>query len=165
MLEYDSFGEKCWNRFSNYSNIFGNLNQHGLESIISTLSEGETIETFYKELEKVEEIKKPVRHKEIEKFITRIEKPMFMRDPENGRKNSFDFIVIEVNIATTFQNKIQYIKDNKGEIINMVVSKLENDSSFKKYGVPINFLKLSSMKLRERYNYIQFVFELKEIRL
>lgn len=158
------FGETCWDRYSNFSLIFGNLNQKTLESMICRFPEGGTIETFYEELENIEDIKDTRKRRSIERFVTKIDRPMFIRDPENDRKNTFDFILIDVNIVTEWdQDRMQYIKDNKDEIVYMVLSKLENSSTFKKYGIPINFLKLSSITPRLKCNYIQFVFELKKL--
>lgn len=161
---FNIFGTTCWDRFANYTLIFGNLNQRSLEEIINNLNEGDSIKKFYEQLSTVKTIKGSERRPQgVERFITKIKKPMFIKEPENYRKNSFDFIFIEANIITNWEkDRMQYIKENKDKIIDMVISKLEKNISFKKYGIPINFLKLSKITVSLKYNYIQFVFELKK---
>lgn len=160
---FNIFGDIRWDKFTNYSLIFGNLNKRSIDEIIGKLNEGDSIETFYEQLSTVKTTKRISRPQGIERFITKIGKPMFIREPENDRKNSFDFISIEANIVANWeQDRMQYIKENKDKIIDMVISKLEKDRSFKRYGIPINFLKLSKITLRPKCNYIQFVFELKK---
>lgn len=160
---FNIFGDIRWDKFTNYSLIFGNLNKRSIDEIIGKLNEGDSIETFYEQLSTVKTTKRISMPQGIERFITKIGKPMFIREPENDRKNSFDFISIEANIVANWeQDRMQYIKENKDKIIDMVISKLEKDRSFKRYGIPINFLKLSKITLRSKCNYIQFVFELKK---
>jgi len=52
------------------------------------------------------------------------------------------------------------VKKYQREIYQQVVQKLENDSQFKRYGVPINFIKLSDVILRHDYS-LEFIWELK----
>ena len=47
------------------------------------------------------------------------------------------------------------------EIYQRVIQRLEEDRQFKKYGVPINFLKLSDVTLFRDFS-MEFIFELKE---
>lgn len=44
----------------------------------------------------------------------------------------------------------------------MVFKSIEKDRRFKKYGVPINFLRLSKVTVRRDLNSLHYVFELKE---
>ena len=156
-------GKKYFGRYPTFSMFFNELDYNELLMIISKIKEGENVETFYEELSTVRTIKKDNRLQEIERFITKIGNPMFNRYPENNKKNTFDYIAIEAYINTRWKNdRKKYIEENKDKIISMIVSKVENDTSFKKYGVPMNFLKLSQMKISLRYNLIQFIFELKE---
>ena len=53
------------------------------------------------------------------------------------------------------------VKKYQREIYRLVLDKLENDRRFKRYGVPINFLKLSDVTLLRNYS-LEFIFELRE---
>ena len=53
------------------------------------------------------------------------------------------------------------IKKYQFEIYQRVIKKLEQDRQFKKYGVPINFLKLDNVMLLRDFS-VEFIFELKE---
>ena len=52
-------------------------------------------------------------------------------------------------------------KRSIGQQRRCCVPKLENDRRFKRYGVPINFLKLSDVTLLRNYS-LEFIFELRE---
>lgn len=51
-------------------------------------------------------------------------------------------------------------KRSIGQQRRCCVPKLENDRRFKRYGVPVNFLKLSDVTLLRNYS-LEFLFELK----
>ena len=53
------------------------------------------------------------------------------------------------------------VKKYQHEIVQRVVQKLEGNRQFKGYGVPVNFLKLSSVTLLRDFS-LEFIFELKE---
>ena len=55
----------------------------------------------------------------------------------------------------------QAVVDNRKEIDRRVLGKIETDFQFKKYGVPINALRLSEIVLRNDYA-LEYIFELKE---
>lgn len=128
--------------------------------IICKLKEGDTLENleYYIENTKLEPNKKA---EGLERFITRIETPRFERVPENTNKDTFDFIYIDINIVTTWEeDRIQYIKNNMKKIYKKVIEKLENCKAFNKYGVPTNFLKIARVDLKNN-SILQFVLELK----
>ena len=128
--------------------------------IICKLKEGDRLDrlVYYIENTKLES------HEKIEgldRFITKIETPRFERVPENSNKNTFDFIYIDINIVTTWEeDRIQYIKNNMKKIYKKVIEKLENCKAFNKYGVPTNFLKIARVDLKNN-SVLQFVLELK----
>lgn len=129
---------------------------------VTKLKEGDTIEDFknYLSSTRIESHEKPSG---VDRFIGKIDKPIFVREPENENKNTFDYIYIDILIIQNWEtDKMEYIKENMYEIRRRVVEKLQNDRSFEKYGVPINFLKISRITLK-RDSILQFVFELKEI--
>lgn len=99
----------------------------------------------------------------VERFVTRIESPNFVRIPENSKETTFDYIHVDVNIVTQWDSdKIEFIKRNLQGITKMVFKSIEKDRRFKKYGVPINFLRLSKVTVRKDLNSLHYVFELKE---
>lgn len=57
----------------------------------------------------------------------------------------------------------KYIRDHIREINEMVLEKIENDKTFLKYGIPINFLRFSKVTLIKRTSEIQFILELTNI--
>lgn len=101
----------------------------------------------------------------VERFITRIERPKFICVPENPNKDAtFDYLHIYVGIVSEWkEDRKKYIRDHIREINEMVLEKIENDKTFLKYGIPINFLRFSKVTLIKRTSEIQFILELTNI--
>ena len=101
----------------------------------------------------------------LDRFICRIYKPEFHRLPENMQKNTFDFIIMEVSILSeeAIPNRDEYLQQNIHKICQRVVEKLKTNRSFTKYGVPINFLKATSITLNKRIGILRIQFDLKDI--
>ena len=59
------------------------------------------------------------------------------------------------------KDRDEYLKEHINEIRQKVVEKLKNSGKFKKYGIPINFLRVCRTTLKKKSNVLQFVFELK----
>ena len=119
------------------------------------------IKASIKEEDKIEEI---VKNKgEIWLFITKIYKPKIYREYGNNNKDTFDFIEVDVGVKAYFDNKIQFIREHSKEILKVVIDEIRNHQDFKKYNIPINFLKLTNVTLT-RSNYIRYLFELKKIK-
>lgn len=132
-------------------------------SAISKLKEGDTLEDLDYLLcnTKYKYHTKPIG---LDRFITRIEPPIFIRTPENENINTFDFIYVDLNLIVDWnEDKLQYIKKNIKAIDEMVLDRLESNISFKKYGIPINFLKLGRRSLKNNGRLLEYVFELKSI--
>lgn len=130
---------------------------------ICSLKEGDTIEKFKQILETVEYEERP-KPTGIDRFVTKIEKPVFERLPENPKTNTFDYIVVDVNIVTDWEeDRRTYIQKHKKQICEMVLRKVQEDRTFKKFGVPVNFLKITSITLRKN-SVLEFVLELKELK-
>lgn len=125
------------------------------------LKENDTIEDFDKYLSEVQLEDNP-KPQGIDRFITKIEKPIFRRVIENNKKNTFDFIYLDINIVTQWhESKSEYIKNNMEEIKQRAIKKIEESKAFKKYDIPINFLRITKVSLKN--DVIEFLFELKEI--
>lgn len=130
---------------------------------ICSLKEGDTIEKFKQILETVEYEENP-KPTGINRFVTKIEKPVFERVPENPKNNTFDYIFVDVNIVKDWEeDRRTYIQKYKKQICEMVLRKVQEDRTFKKFGVPVNFLKITSITLRKN-SVLEFVLELKELK-
>ena len=104
--------------------------------------------------------------KEIERFITRIDRPKFICIPENPNKDTtFDYIHIDVNVRMQWEeDKRIYIEKHKKEISQLVLRKIESNIIFQKYKVPINCLKISKIIWRNSLNTLHYILELKNIK-
>lgn len=130
---------------------------------ITQMKIGDTEETFG-ELVRNTKLEKRDLPQGIDRFITRVRKPDFFCTPENPNKDTtFDYIHIYVGTVVEWENKMQYIKSHLSEIESKVLDKIEKDRTFKKFGVPVNVLKLSEVTMRNRTSELKFVFELKSI--
>ena len=124
-----------------------------------------TIETYIEVYEKradnfINNIK-PYSENGLDRFVTKIEKPMFIRVPENTNKKTFDIIKVIVGTCVEWPNRNKFIKENAKDIYKMVLKKLEDDKSYQKFNVPIGCLALTELK--ERYDHtLDFTFELKK---
>ncbi len=141
-----------------------NVEMNVLISSLAKLKPGESFDEFKEIYQKIE-FKHKEKLKGLERFITKIDSPRFIKMPENQELEVFDFIHVDVFVVTEWETDIyKYILENKKEIIYRVLKKIEADKSFKKYSVPINFLKLANITYSKRLNFIRFVFELKELK-
>ena len=100
----------------------------------------------------------------VDRFITKIQRPEFVCSPENPNpKETFDYIHVYADIVSNWEtDKKTYIQEHIKEINQKVLTKIESSKSFKKYGIPINYLKASQIVLVDRIDQIHYVFELKK---
>lgn len=138
----------------------------------SKLQAGDTYDVMEKKLEEAENHYEIIYKKEqangnykytydLKRFITKIEKPCFIRFPENTNKNTFDLIKISANMVSEWPDKRKYINQNLQKIIIIVLETLENNKSFLKYNIPIGCLSLSDI-WEKRDSSLEFTFELKK---
>lgn len=101
----------------------------------------------------------------LDRLVQHISPPVFEREPENQNNSTFDRIRITVGLSrylfSSWEDLKREVETYRPEIYQRVVQKLENDRQFKRYGVPINFIKLSDVTLLLDYS-LEFIFELKE---
>ena len=123
---------------------------------------GDTIDRFM-ELLSTTKLQKHGPLEGLDRFICKIDKPIFSRTPENPSSMTFDFIHVDVSIVSedVIPNRIEYIKKNKNEILQRVLKKVADSPQFKKYGVPINILRLSKITLIKSQSLIEIIFEVK----
>lgn len=81
-------------------------------------------------------------------YVLTVEKPIYRRALGNTRKNSFDFIEIEMVVRSNDATK-ERVLDNKDEIFNKAIAAIERDKSFKKFGVPIGILKMYQFSIHK----------------
>ena len=101
----------------------------------------------------------------IDRLVQYIAPPIYERIPENNDASTFDCIRMTVGLPRYHFNSWEDLRNEvakyRHEIYQLVVQKLAEDRQFKRYGVPINFLKLSDVTLLRDYS-VEFIFELKE---
>lgn len=108
----------------------------------------------------------PPCYSPLELLVTKVYPATYERVPENENKRTFDFIRVYVNLSHTVYDSWDQLREgvqnNKNAISNMVVEKIANDQRFKRFGVPISALRLSSITLTKGYA-LEYIFELKDI--
>ena len=99
----------------------------------------------------------------VDQLVQHISPPAFERVPGNRDETTFDHIHIIVGLPRyqfdSWQTLQDEVKKYRPEIYQQVFQKLEKDRQFKRYGVPINFLKLGDVILRRDFS-LEFIFEL-----
>ena len=82
----------------------------------------------------------------------------------SGYKHIFDFIEMEILIVSTIDKKMakSIISKHAKEVINTCLNILKEDKRFKKFGIPISFLKVSNCCVSNQH-YFVVRFELKNI--
>lgn len=137
-------------------------NQNLIKMALCQLNPGDNIEKFEYYLQTVQ-MNIREKPKGLDRFITKIKSPIFIRKPENPKVNTFDYIYIDLNIVSEWEEeRKKYIKKHLKEIYEKVINELEKDKDFQKYGVPISFLKISRITLTKS-NVLEFVLEIKEV--
>ena len=98
----------------------------------------------------------------LDRFLVRIEKPLIIRWPDNPKPNTFDIIKVRILLCRSWESNIpEYVKENEKEIINRAIEKIEKDRSFKKYGVPVNILAMTSAEYLTKDS-LELIFEIKQ---
>ena len=149
-----------WSGLKETSQYFAKINATVARIAINKLKEGDSIEDFeriFAETDLKENLPAGLN-----RFITKIEKPDFGREPENFNEKTFDWISIEVCTVTEWaEDKRTYIKKHLDDIKKMVLESLSKSRKFQSYNVPINFLRLTDLVIRSNSTMV-FKFELKK---
>lgn len=101
---------------------------------------------------------------DLERFITKIDRPIIERDVDNPNTKTFDFIRVHMYILTYEENPMDIIKEYRKGILTMALDRIEKAKNFKRYGIPINFLKLDKFTYCDNQKMIELLFTLKPIR-
>ena len=106
-----------------------------------------------------------VNYSYMERLVQRVEAPEYERVPENHNEATFDRIRVQVGLPRymfdSWDELCAAVKENRAEIDRRVLQRIETDRHFKKFKVPINFIKLSNVLLRRSFA-LEYIFELKE---
>ena len=165
---------------ASFIRIEGVDNYNVITKIISGLKLGDPISKIF-ELAKVTKLESHELPKGTNRFITVNNNSIKIeRNPENKNKGSFDRIRIncglvrsvdsfnelndeKINNVKTLKGKQKaYIEQNWIEISQMILYNLQTSKKFSKYGIPINFLRMTSCKLNNNST-LEIIFELKQL--
>lgn len=101
----------------------------------------------------------------LDQLIQYIARPVYERVPGNDNVKTFDRIRITVGLPryqfNSWEALQSEVKKYQHEIYQRVIQRMETNRSFKRYGVPINFLEISNVTLLRDFS-LEFIFELKE---
>ena len=95
-------------------------------------------------------------------FVLSVGRPVFRRAEGNNKKNTFDFIDLEMVIRSTDVDKKKVVA-NKQEIFDKAIDKIQGSKQFQKYGIPVNFLHMYQFVLRHDGS-LMISFDLKPIK-
>ena len=100
----------------------------------------------------------------VDRLVQSIALPTYERIPGNNNKATFDRVRMTVGLPryqfNSWEALQNEVKKYQKEICQRVVQRLEKDRQFRKYGIPINFLKVSDVIMRRDFS-MEFIFELK----
>ena len=101
----------------------------------------------------------------LDQLIQYIARPVYERVPGNDNVKTFDRIRMTVGLPryqfNSWEALQSEVKKYQHEIYQRVIQRMETNRSFKRYGVPINFLEISNVTLLRAFS-LEFIFELKE---
>lgn len=109
--------------------------------------------------------KVPTAYSYIERLIQGIGAPEYERVPENQNEKTFDRIRLQVVLPRymfqTWDELKAAVQENRLEIDSRVLDKIKNDRQFKKFGIPVNYIKMSDVTLLRDHT-LEYIFELKD---
>lgn len=98
----------------------------------------------------------------VRRYITKIGRPVFEREPENKKKNTFDFIRIFIGLVH-FGDKIKrnsMMREYKTELVKAALESIEKSKQFQRYGVPINCIQPQKITITND-DMVEIIFSLK----
>lgn len=150
-------------------NYFANINKAYFKAAISKLSVGDNWDKLIEIYNHIE-YKQKEKPQGLNRFITKINRPIFERFPENNNLMTFDIIRVDINTVTTYIPEImnglsfsQYIKKHSKKIKTLALHKIQESLQFQSYGIPITVLKLESAIYHHNLSMIEFIFTLKNL--
>lgn len=102
----------------------------------------------------------------IERLCTKVEKPTIERRLDNDDIKTFDHIRVEVCINSSMYASMQELltglRNHRKEIDALVLRQIEECYEFKKFGLSVNTLTVTSLKLAQDFT-LEYIFEPKSI--
>lgn len=140
------------------------FNQTIWNKAASQFNEGDTLRSCIERFFQTELTSTPLNYTYLDRLVTRIEPAEYERAPENIAPNTFDRIRVQVNLSYTLHQTTkelsQAVRKHRKKIDAMVLSQIEHDRRFRRFGVPMNILKLGALTL---YGHtLEYIFEIKE---
>ena len=117
--------------------------------------DGETLEKYVSDLRKLYEHNKQIRKNPMSSLsglCSKVHKPIVSRYNGNDKKNTFDYIRVEIDITRrgrSDQELYDMIRKYKKEIDNLVIISINDSKCLEKYNLNTNFLELRKMILRK----------------
>ncbi len=109
----------------------------------------------------------PKKLSPVDRLVQSIATPVFERVPGNTDESTFDRIRVTVGLPryhfASWEALQKEVKEYQPEIYRRILQRLEQDRQFKRYGMPINFLKLSNAILLRDFS-LEYIFELKDLK-
>lgn len=106
----------------------------------------------------------PQEQSPFDRLVQIIGRPEYERVPENQDDSTFDRIRVTVGLSRylypSWEDLRSEVKKYLHEIYQRSLQRIAADRRFKRYGVPINFIKLSNATLLRNFS-IELIFELK----
>lgn len=111
-------------------------------------------------------IPQKVHFSEKERFIQKVCIPEIVCDSDNYNKSTFDRVHLVINLGKEvfpeWIDTVEAVRRYRKELDALAINRIANDRVFRKYNVPLNFLKLSELRLKRNYT-LEYVFELKQL--
>ena len=125
--------------------------------------EGDTLRECIEQFFQTELVSVPLNYSYLDRLVTRIEPPEYERVPGNDNAKTFDRVRVHVNLSHTLhpamQELVRAVKEHRKEIDAMVLTEIETDKKFRRFGVPVNVLQLGALTLHGRA--LEYIFEVK----
>lgn len=155
-----------FNTFRIYETCF---NTNVWRKAVSQFQVGTTLEECVKIFLKTELVPRtPKELSPVDRLVQHISSASYERVPGNQNEATFDRIRIIVGLPRyqfdSWEALRKEVKKYRREICRLVIEKLKTERQFKKYGVPVNFLRLSNITLLRDFS-MEFIFELKEFEI
>lgn len=97
------------------------------------------------------------------KTVAKIGNPQIERETDNNDTHTFDFARVNMTtVKMTNEQKRAFIRKYKKSIIRLVLNRIKNYKHYQRFGIPVNFLRLTSCTLTYDHSII-FLFELKNL--
>lgn len=107
----------------------------------------------------------PQKQTPFDRLVQSIGQPEYERTPENQDASTFDRIRVTVGLSRylyrSWEDLRNEAKKHRHEIYQRGIQRIAEDRRFKRYGIPINFIKLSNAILLRNFS-IELIFELKD---